>query len=163
MSEENLPDDEVRPGESSTQRYDRNWEEILQELRVTQTGTQILTGFLLALAFQQRFAQLDTVGLTIYLVLVGLACVATALAVAPVSLHRWLFQRHAKKQIVLLGNRILRAALVAVALLIVGVVLFLFDFVLSLTAGIIAGGVTALVIVGLWILLPLGVLRAGRS
>ena len=32
--------------ESLNERMDRNWNEILQELRVTQTGTQIFTGFL---------------------------------------------------------------------------------------------------------------------
>ncbi len=158
------PDDGVnRPGESDAQRYDRNWEDILQELRVTQTGNQILTGFLLALAFQARFTKLDAFGITVYLVLVGLACVATALALAPVSLHRWLFQRHEKKQAVLIGNRILRAALVAVALLIVGVVLFVFDFVVGFTAGMVAGGITALVLAALWVLLPLGVRLGGRG
>ena len=45
--------------ETPTERYDRNWIELLQELRVLQTGTQILTGFLLALAFQPAFADLD--------------------------------------------------------------------------------------------------------
>jgi hypothetical protein len=156
---ENLPDDAVRPGESSAQRYDRNWGEILQELRVTQTGTQILTGFLLALAFQQRFKELDAFGLTVYLVLVGLACVATALAVAPVSLHRWLFRQHAKKQVALIGNAILRAALLAVALLIIGVVLFVFYFVVGFWAGIVAGAVVAAIIVVLWVAMPIDVLR----
>jgi hypothetical protein len=160
---ENLSDDKIRPGESSAQRYDRNWDEILQELRVTQTGTQILTGFLLALAFQQRFKDLDAFGLRVYLVLVGLACLATALAVAPVSLHRWLFQKHAKRQVVLIGNRVLRAALAAVALLIVGVVLFIFDFVVGFWAGLIAGAVAAVVLGMLWVALPLDVLRHGPS
>ena len=41
--------------ESLNEKMDRNWNDILQELRVTQTGTQILTGFLLAIAFQPRF------------------------------------------------------------------------------------------------------------
>ena len=45
--------------ETVDERMDRNWNEMLQELRVTQTGTQILTGFLLAIAFQNRFAELD--------------------------------------------------------------------------------------------------------
>ena len=44
---------------SPSERADRNWNEVLQELRVMQTGTQILTGFLLALAFQPAFADLD--------------------------------------------------------------------------------------------------------
>jgi len=163
MSEDARPDSLNRPGESDAQRYDRNWEDILQELRVTQTGNQILTGFLLALAFQQRFGELQPLGITIYLVLVGLACTATLLALAPVSLHRWLFQHHAKKEAVLIGNRILRVTLVSVALLIVGVALFLFYFVVSLTAGVIAAIVVAVVIIGLWVALPLDVLRREKA
>ena len=65
VSRENIPVsntfddlDDGRP-ETPAQRADRNWNEILQELRVLQTGTQILTGFLLALAFQPSFADLD--------------------------------------------------------------------------------------------------------
>ncbi|HEX3197712.1 MAG TPA: DUF6328 family protein, partial [Propionibacteriaceae bacterium] len=46
--------------ESLNERMDRNWNEILQELRVTQTGTQIFTGFLLTIAFQTRFGELTT-------------------------------------------------------------------------------------------------------
>ena len=44
--------------ETPSERYDRNWGEILQEFRVTQTGTQIISGFLLTLAFQQRVVQI---------------------------------------------------------------------------------------------------------
>ena len=47
--------------ETPTERLDRNWGEILQELRVTQTGIQILTGFLLTVPFQQRFTDLSAV------------------------------------------------------------------------------------------------------
>jgi hypothetical protein len=162
MSEDS-PDSLNRPGESDAQRYDRNWQDILQELRVTQTGNQILTGFLLALAFQQRFSQLPTLGVVIYLVLVGLACVATLLALAPVSLHRWLFQRHAKKESVLIANRILRVTLIVVALLIVGVALFLFYFVVSLAAGVVAAAITGVILIVLWILVPLDVLRRERA
>ena len=45
--------------ETLNMKMDRNWNEMLQELRVTQTGTQILTGFLLTIAFQPTFADLD--------------------------------------------------------------------------------------------------------
>ena len=41
-------------GETEVQRLDRNWNSLLQELRVVQTGVQLLTGFLLTLPFQQR-------------------------------------------------------------------------------------------------------------
>jgi len=160
---EHRSDQAVRPGESSAQRYDRNWVDILQELRVTQTGNQILTGFLLALAFQQRFAELDELGIVIYLVLVGLAGAATVLALTPVTLHRWLFQRHAKREAVLIGNRILRATLIVVGLLIIGVTVFVFYFVVSLRAGLIAGLVVLAAVIVLWMWLPLDVLRRERG
>lgn len=44
--------------ESAIQKLDRNWMELLQELRVLQTGVQILAGFLLTLPFQSRFETL---------------------------------------------------------------------------------------------------------
>ena len=37
--------------EDTGERLDRNWQDILQELRVIQTGVQLLSGFLLTLPF----------------------------------------------------------------------------------------------------------------
>src|SRR5690606_32068463 len=85
--------------ETASERLDRNWNEILQETRVTQTGIQILTGFLLTVPFQQRFTELTEQQRMFYLGLVLLAAVTTGLVVAPVSLHRWLFRRRAKDQL----------------------------------------------------------------
>lgn len=48
--------DAVARSETEAERLDRNWSSLLQELRVTQTGVQLLTGFLLTLPFQARFA-----------------------------------------------------------------------------------------------------------
>ena len=79
--------------ETETERLDRNWGELLQELRVLETGTQILTGFLLTVAFQQKFSQLNAGQVTLYLVLVSLSALATMLVLAPVSLHRTLFRQ----------------------------------------------------------------------
>ncbi len=60
MSEpQDEPGDEVRPGETESERADRNFNDILQELRVTQTGVQILFGFLLTMPLQARFDRLD--------------------------------------------------------------------------------------------------------
>src|SRR5687768_12760532 len=79
--------------ETPTERADRNWNEVLQELRVLQTGTQILTGFLLALAFQPAFADLTDGQRTIYLLLVVMSALSAIIALAPVALHRVLFQQ----------------------------------------------------------------------
>lgn len=79
-------------GETEVQRRDRNWNSLLQELRVVQSGVQLLTGFLLTLPFQQRFGVLDRPMRYVYLVTVGLSVGATVLLVAPVSIHRLLFR-----------------------------------------------------------------------
>ena len=113
--------------ETTNERADRNWNEILQELRVAQTGTQILGGFLLALAFQPRFQDLDGFQLTLYLVLVGLAGVAAVLGLAPVTLHRTFFGKGRKPEIVRLGGRMLSTDLVVLALLAAGVTGLVFD------------------------------------
>ncbi|GAA3877800.1 DUF6328 family protein [Leifsonia kafniensis] len=141
-------------GETPNERSDRNWDEILQELRVTQTGTQIISGFLLAIVFQQRFSELNGFQVTVYLVLVVLAASATAVGLAPVSLHRTLFRRHEKEWMVMVGNRLLKVTLLLVALLTAGVVLFIFDVVAGLLAGIIAGTAIFVLLVVVLVVLP---------
>jgi hypothetical protein len=145
--------------ETPNERLDRNWDELLQELRVTQTGTQIISGFLLTLLFQQRFVELDGFQVAIYLVLVALAAGATALGLAPVSLHRTLFRHHEREQMVSVGNGLLKATLTLVALLAGGVVMFIFDVAVNLLAGIIAGAMTLLLLLLVLVVLPRSVRR----
>jgi hypothetical protein len=151
-------DDDAVPGdgrdETETERLDRNWNEILQETRVVQTGTQILTGFLLAIAFQQRFEELDGYQIGVYLVLVCIAVIATLLALTPVGMHRALFRRRAKKRLVETGNRLLVATLTAVLLTLSGTALLIFDMVAGHPAGFVAGGTVLLLGLAAWFVLP---------
>lgn len=158
------PRDVASDGREETleMRSDRNWAEILQELRVLQTGTQILTGFLLALAFQPAFARLSAAQTTFYLVLVVLAALSAIIALAPVALHRFLFQHHSKPEVVAYGHAALVTALATVALLLLGVVAFLFDVVLGVSASVIVAVVLAVLLIALWIAVPI-VLRVRRG
>jgi len=140
--------------ETPNERSDRNWNDILQELRVALTGTQLIGGFLLAVAFQSRFEELDAYQLALYLTLVALAGLATVVGLAPVTLHRTLFRHQVKERVVRTGNRLLIAHLVVVALLVVGVTGLIFDFAMSRAAGVTALVVGAIVVVLLWIVLP---------
>ena len=146
--------------ETPNERLDRNWADILQELRVIQTGTQILTGFLLTVAFQQRFAELAEYQVDIYIGLVVAAAVATVLGLAPVALHRGLWGRRVKDKVVHTADVLLKLALGAVALTLSGTMLLIFDVVLSLPAGIIAGVLALVAAAALWIALPMGVRSA---
>lgn len=150
--------DDGRP-ETSAQRADRNWSDVLQELRVLQTGTQILTGFLLALAFQPAFSDLSDGQRTVYLVLIALSALSAVVALAPVALHRAVFRLGVKPHVVVFGHRCLRAALALVLLLLTGVVGFVFDVVLDVRGGIAGAVVLGAVILVLWVAVPMIVRR----
>jgi len=120
-------------GRSEADRLDRNRNEILQELRVMQTGVQILSGFLLTVPFQQRFAQLSHGQRVLYLVLVLAAALTTALLIAPVSMHRMLFRRGQKERLVALANLSARAGLFSLSVVVSGVLLLVFDVVAGST------------------------------
>lgn len=140
--------------ETATERLDRNWVSLLQELRATQTGTQILGGFLLAVAFQPRFTELDDYQVNVYLALVCAAAVTTAIGLGPVSLHRILFRRHAMERIVSVGSVLVRMTLGGVAIVLTGTVLLIFDVVVGRAAGLIAGGVVLVFTVLIWLIVP---------
>ncbi|MHA6792134.1 DUF6328 family protein [Pseudonocardia bannensis] len=140
--------------ETETERLDRNWADLLQELRVVQTGGQLLTGFLLILPFQQRFTELPDFQRDVYLVTVGLAVAATALIIAPVSLHRVLFRQHARRSMVAAGHRFAVAGLSLLGLAVTGVILLIFDAVLGPPAGAVAAACAFVLFATLWGLVP---------
>lgn len=126
--------------ESKDQRMDRNWSELLQELRVMQTGVQIIGGFLLTLPFQQRFGTLSEPERWLFLSLVVLAALTTGLMLVPVSLHRRLFRRHAKERVVAAGDAVVKVVLACIAILIAGCVGLIFSVVAGHDVGLVAGG-----------------------
>lgn len=140
--------------ETMTERLDRNWDEILQELRVIQTGTQILTGFLLAAVFQSRFSDLDDYQKMVYASLVVVTILTTIMGLAPVGVHRFLFRQHAKATVVRVADRFLQLTMAGVAITLAGTAMLIFDFVFGRTGGIIAGVGVLLVVIVLWVVLP---------
>lgn len=125
-----------------------------------QTGVQVLTGFLLTLPFQARFAELDAYQRTLYLVLVVLAVVTTGVLITPVSLHRGLFQKGLKRPLVAASDELARVALVLLALVVTGTTMLAFDVVVSRTAGIVLGAVVATMLLLAWIVLPVRIAAA---
>ncbi|MEU0969180.1 DUF6328 family protein [Streptomyces sp. NPDC005917] len=101
-----MADQETRRGRDETEeeRADRMWNELIQEVRVAQTGVQILFGFLLTVVFQQKYAELPDVDKTIYIVTVFLGASATGALIGPVSLHRLVAGRKVKPQAVRLAS-----------------------------------------------------------
>ncbi|WP_172383595.1 DUF6328 family protein [Streptomyces sp. MNP-20] len=147
--------------ETPLERADRNFSELLQELRVTQTGVQILFAFLLTLAFTPRFPSLDSVQRATYVVTLLLAVLAAALFTAPAAVHRTLFARGAKPLIVRVSSRLAAIGLAVLVLALTGSVLLVVDVAVGRTDGVLAAAGTFLVCAGLWGVLPRLVGRAG--
>jgi hypothetical protein len=137
------------------QTLNRNWTELIQELRSTQTGVQVLTGFLLAVPFTDRFDTLDRVERTAYLVVLASAVGASMAVLAPIAYHRILFRRGRRPWLVETANRIARAGLVLAALTMCGVVFLAFDLTVGRAAGVVASLAAFLGYVVLWVVVPL--------
>jgi len=152
---------ETGRNETETERYDRNWRDLQQELRIVQTGTQLLAGFLLTLPFQQRFHSLTDFQVAIYLALVVLAATISILALTPVSTHRLLFRRGQMDDVVRVANRVLIICLIAGSVLFAGTVLLVFDVVLGQTVGLAVGVVLFLAAAALWAVVPLRLRERG--
>ncbi len=147
--------------ESEAERLDRNFSELLQELRVAQTGVQVLFAFLLGIAFTQRYTSLEQYQRIFYVItLIAAACTAILL-IAPVAVHRMLFREHAKDEVVEFTSRLAAAGMVFLALSILSSVLFVLDVVLSLAASIVATAVLTVLIIAVWFAPPAPRARRG--
>jgi hypothetical protein len=142
-------------GERPLERADRNMIEMLQELRVAQTGVQILFAFLLSLSFTERFTRIDDFQRWTYVVTLLLTAVTTGLLVAPAAIHRMLFGRGVKAATVEIGHKLFVAGLAALILTLVGAVLLVLDIAVGRTFAAWAAGTLGVVLIGLWFVLPL--------
>ena len=148
--------------ETEAERLDRNFDELLQELRVSQTGVQILFAFLLGVSFTQSFRQADSFVHIVYSVTLLLCALATALFIGPVALHRMLFGLGSKGELVKVSSRLALGGLYALLLAITGAVLLALDDPLGRPVALTLAGGAFVVLVGLWVVLPAR-LRAQRS
>jgi hypothetical protein len=141
--------------ESALERLDRHWNELLQELRVSQTGVQLLAGFLLTLPFQQRFTEISEADRRLYLVAFGLAALSTCLLIAPVSAHRLLYRKGRRGSLLRVSQVLALGGLTTLGATVTVVVGLIFDVVLGAPAGWWAAAVAVGVLVAAWLVLPL--------
>jgi|SRR6185437_10021730 cation transport ATPase len=146
---------ETRTGETEQERLNRNMNELLQELRVSQTGVQILFAFLLALPFAQRFTEVTSFQRDVYFATLLLAGAAAAFFIAPVSAHRLLFRRQGKEHLINSSNWMAIAGLGCLAVSIVGVILLISDFLFNTAVAAVTTSLAFLLFVVLWYVLPL--------
>lgn len=134
----------------------------MQELRVVQTGVQLLTGFLVTLPFQSRFADLSEPWRVLYLVIMAASLAATVCLTAPVAAHRMLFRRGRLASVVLTAHRYAIAGLCLLGITLTGVAALIFDAVAGARAGVVAGAVFGLTFTVVWMVHPLRQRRTTR-
>ena len=146
-----MPDRDETPDE----RADRNMAELLQELRVALPGVQVLFAFLLAVPFQQRFAEVTSFQETTYFVVMLLSAAATAVLIAPSAYHRLNFAQGDKPHIVRVASTLSVIGLALLALAMTGAVMLITDVLFASTTVTITVIGIALMFVVLWFVLPL--------
>jgi hypothetical protein len=140
--------------ESPEERADRNMVELLQELRVLQTGIQIIFAFLLTIPFTARFTQLSTTQRDVYVATLLTSMASFAVLVAPAAIHRGLFRRGMKERVVIISARCARFGIFLLAVALDCAVFLIIDVVLGPLAAAVVTGCAALMFFGLWFLLP---------
>jgi hypothetical protein len=153
------PDDQRQ--ESVAQRDDRNVSELIQELRVTGLGVQVLFGFLLSLPFTVRFGQLGQGRRDLYLASLTLSAIATILLLGPVAYHRLVFRHGLKESLVRFANVMAILGLAAVGAAVLTAVLLVTSYVAGWLAGALITALTGCMLVCLWFALPLARRREG--
>ncbi len=148
--------------ETEAERLDRNYSELLGEVRVAQAGVQILFAFLLGIAFQQRFSRLDGFEEGLYVFTLICAAGAAVMLTGPVAAHRLMFRQHVKDELVELTSRVASMGLVLLAVSIVTAVLLVVDLVVNPVLAVVLAGVLAASVVVVWFVLPRRRIRNGR-
>jgi O-antigen/teichoic acid export membrane protein len=142
-------------GEQPQQRADRNFVELLQELRVLQTGVQVLFALLLTVAFTGSFTEADGFERVVYVSALVCCAGATALLTAPVAFHRRLFQRDRKADVVQAAHRLLQVGMLVLLLAVVGALLLVVDHAVGRVPGLLVSSLVGAVFVLLWFVLPM--------
>ena len=140
--------------ETEKQRWDRNFADLLQELRVAQTGIQILFAFLLTLPFSNRFTEVTQFQKDVYVVALLAAAGATAMIIAPVAFHRALFRQGRKPELVRYAHAMATGGLFFLLVSMVSSVLLVTDFILDRTIAFVLSGIAALFFLTFWAGIP---------
>lgn len=150
--------------DSAEKRADRRWGEMLQEVRVSQTGAQVLFGFLLSVAFAPRFAALHAFDKNLYVVTVALGATATGTLISTVPFHRFLAQRDLKPELVRVGGWLISLGMALLALTVGSALLLLLRVATGDDALAVAvtGGVMGWIAV-CWLIVPAVMRRRGEQ
>ena len=149
--------------ETKKERVDRELIELLNELRVTLPGVQVLFAFLLILPFQQGWSRVTELQKDVYFAAFLCAAAAGICLISPTANHRIQFRQGlvVKERLLFRANR---AAIVGTAFLAAALTLAVFlitDVLFGLGRAVAAGVILAVLFLWLWVVQP--VISRARS
>jgi hypothetical protein len=147
--------------ETEQERLDRQLDQLLQELRVAMPGVQVLFAFLLAVPFQQRFADVTEFQRTVYFVTLLASAAASALFIAPTAYHRLLFERGEKPRLIRRATVLAIAGLTALGVAMSGAIVLVTDLLFERATVIVTGAGVGLMFLWLWF--GMALVRRARS
>ncbi|MEU0939066.1 MULTISPECIES: DUF6328 family protein [unclassified Embleya] len=150
-------------GESADERADRRWIELLQEVRVVQTGAQVLFGFLLSVVFTPKFDTLGDFDNGLYVAAVVLGAASMGVLVSVVSLHRAVTGQHRKPRLVRVANHLVPAGVGLLACTIGCSLLLLLRVATDDVTAALLTAAAAVWFLGWWLVLPLVLRRGGAA
>jgi uncharacterized protein DUF6328 len=163
MTEDQRPARYNRNAEDERERLDRHWNELLQELRLAQTGTQILFAFLLSIAFTNRFQDADAFTHDVFAGTLIASALAMGLFLAPVSFHRIVFQRRLRDRMIPIAHHLAGGGLAFLLLAIGGGVLLAIDVVMPRAAAVVCVAAVLAWFIVFWYLVPAYIRRTSEN
>jgi Family of unknown function (DUF6328) len=140
--------------ETEKHRWDRNFSDLLQELRVAQTGIQILFAFLLTLPFSNGFPKTTAFQKDVYVVALLSAAGAAAMLIAPVAFHRALFRQGRKPELVRYAHRMATGGLAFMLIAVISSILLITDYLTNLWVATVLTAVAAAWFLAFWVFVP---------
>ncbi len=141
--------------QKSKEDLDRELIELLNELRVTLPGVQVLFAFLLIVPFSQRFEMINDLQKYAYIVALTFTALGSALLIAPTPYHRIRWRDQDKDAMLRLANRLALAGTVCVAIAMPCALFFVTDFLFKSPVPALLAALVIGVIVTFWYALPL--------
>jgi len=141
--------------ETELERYDRNLDELLSELRVALPGVQVLFAFLLVVPFGPGWRHTTSLQRHAYVFSITTAALAAVIMIAPSSYHRLLWRQPHKEHMLMTSNVLLIAGMAFLAMAISGSLFFVVSFALGTwEAAVTTAGILVVILV-LWYAMPL--------
>jgi magnesium-transporting ATPase (P-type) len=144
-----------RNGEDQPARLNREFAEILYEVRTVILGVQVFFAFLVRVPFSQGFSSISTSQEYVFYATLVCTTLSAALLMAPAPHHRLLWRQHHKEERIELANRLIVAGLSFLALSMVGSVFLITELVFGGVVAVVSTVGVGLVFLWLWYGQPL--------